>query len=140
MAALLGALEGKPIVFVFFFAPSGMLQLATYATAACLCLAHDNCLGFYGFRRPVFHSKLAFELSYNPAFMCHQNIVLRLLGVCSRQQQLASSSWHYMAMRNRTRSPAHCIAPLAGYYYTPGQVQRGCWLAAGTSHKSCHLV
>lgn len=41
---------------------------------------HDNCLGFYGFRRPVFHSKLAFELSYNPAFMCHQNIVLLLLG------------------------------------------------------------
>ena len=101
-------LEGKPIVFVFF-APSGMLQLATYATAACLCLAHDNCLGFYGFRRPVFHSKLAFELSYNPAFMCHQNIVLRLLGVCSRQKQLASSSWHYMAMRNRTRSPGTAL-------------------------------
>ena len=36
--------------------------------------AHDNCPGFYGLRRPVFHSELAFELSYNPAFMCHQNI------------------------------------------------------------------
>ena len=110
------------------------------------CLAHDNCLGFYGFRRPVFHSKLAFELSYNPAFMCHQNIVLRLLGACSRQQQLASSSWHYMAMRNRTRSPGTAlhrwratIILLARYYEaTAGWLQghhinpatsSSCWLA-----------
>ena len=108
-----------------------MLQLATYATAA--CLAHDNCLGFYGFRRPVFHSKLAFELSYNPAFMCHQNIVLGRLGACV--QQLRVAIWQCEIELDHLA--LHCIAGGLLLYSWPGTTRP--LLATGTSHKSCHL-
>ena len=119
-------------MYFFLLQAACLLQLATYATAA--CLAHDNCLGFYGFRRPVFHSKLAFELSYNPAFMCHQNIVLRLLGRAASFEYVAGTIWQCEIELDHLA--LHCTAGGLLLYSWPGTTRL---LATGTSHKSCHL-
>lgn len=61
----------------------------------CSSNSHDNCPGFYGLRRPVFHSGYMTAQKPNPAFMSHQNIGCATIAVLELGL-------------NETRSPACC--------------------------------
>ena len=47
-----------PVCNVWIWSSATILELSSEPSKSVAGVRHDNCLGFYGFRRPVFHSSL----------------------------------------------------------------------------------